>query len=102
MRLIISFFFLLLLFSSGTAQTNGELTEQKYIELQDKIRFSMNGNFDQGLKYAAELKKSNNNEHISFAYGAGSYLYQLKNNRAKSDEWFAKALTYYNKLPESV
>lgn len=102
MRLIISFFFLLIIFSSGTAQTKGELTEQKYLELQDKIRFSMNGNFDQGLQYAAELKKSNNNEHIAFAYGAGSYLYQLKNNRAKSDEWFAKALTYYNKLPESV
>ncbi|WP_255462912.1 AraC family transcriptional regulator [Flavobacterium sp. LPB0248] len=62
----------------------------------------MNGNFDQGLEYAEELKKSNNNEHVAFAYGAGSYLYQLKNNRAKSDEWFTKALAYYNKLPESV
>ncbi|KAF2339536.1 helix-turn-helix domain-containing protein [Flavobacterium tistrianum] len=102
MRLIISFFFLLLVFSGGTAQNKEEFTEQKYLELQDKIRFSMNGNFDQGLEYADELKKSNNNEHIAFAYGAGSYLYQLKNNRAKCDEWFAKALVHYNKLPESV
>ncbi|QLC66584.1 helix-turn-helix domain-containing protein [Flavobacterium sp. LPB0248] len=102
MRLIISLFFLLLIFSSGTAQIKEEFTEQRYLELQDKIRFSMNGNFDQGLEYAEELKKSNNNEHVAFAYGAGSYLYQLKNNRAKSDEWFTKALAYYNKLPESV
>lgn len=62
----------------------------------------MNGNFDEGLKYAAELQKSNNNEHLSFAYGAGSYLYQLKGNRAKCDEWYNKALSYYKKLPESV
>ncbi|AOC94465.1 DNA-binding transcriptional regulator AraC [Flavobacterium anhuiense] len=102
MRLIISFFFLLLIYSSGVAQTTGELTEQKYLELQDKIRFSMNGNFDQGLEYAAELKKSNNDEHKAFAYGAGSYLYQLKGNKVKCDEWFAKAIAHYNKLPESV
>jgi tetratricopeptide (TPR) repeat protein len=101
MRLIISFLFLLIL-NTTVAQPKKELTEQEYLELQDKIRFSMNGNFDEGLKYAAELQKSSNNEHLAFAYGSGSYLYQLKNNRAKCDEWYKKALEYYNRIPESV
>jgi YesN/AraC family two-component response regulator len=101
MRLIISFLFLLIL-NTTVAQSKKELTEQEYLELQDKIRFSMNGNFDEGLKYAAELQKSSNNEHLAFAYGSGSYLYQLKNNRAKCDEWYKKALEYYNRIPESV
>lgn len=101
MRLIISFLFFLIL-NTTVAQPTKEFTEQEYLEMQDKIRFSMNGNFDEGLKYAAELQKSNNNEHLSFAYGAGSYLYQLKGNRAKCDEWYNKALSYYKKLPESV
>ncbi|KAF2332278.1 helix-turn-helix domain-containing protein [Flavobacterium ginsenosidimutans] len=101
MRLIISFLFFLIL-NTAVAQTKKEFTEQEYLELQDKIRFSMNGNFDQGLEYAAELQKSNNEEHVAFAYGAGSYIYELKNNRVKCDEWYRKALTYYDKLPESV
>lgn len=50
MRLIISFLFLLIL-NTTVAQPKKELTEQEYLELQDKIRFSMNGNFDEGLKY---------------------------------------------------
>ena len=101
MRLIISFFFLLVFFT-GKAQPTKEFTEQEYLELQDKIRFSMNGNFDQGLEYVAELQKSGNNIHLAFAYGAGSYLYQLKNNRLTADEWYNKALSYYKKIPESV
>ncbi|SFC63138.1 Helix-turn-helix domain-containing protein [Flavobacterium phragmitis] len=101
MRLIISFLFLFLL-NTTVAQSTKEFTEQEYIEFQDKIRFSMNGNFDEGLKYAAELQKSSKNEHLAFAYGAGSYLYQLKNNRVKCDEWYNKALEYYKKIPESV
>jgi len=101
MRLIISFLFFLIL-NTTVAQPTKEFTEQEYLEMQDKIRFSMNGNFDEGLNYVAELQKSTNNEHLSFAYGAGSYLYQLKGNRAKCDEWYNKALAYYKKLPESV
>lgn len=101
MRLIISLLFLLI-FCTSKAQPTKEFTEQEYLELQDKIRFSMNGSFDQGLEYAAELQKSSNAEHLSFAYGAGSYLYQLKGNRSKCDEWYKKALEYYNKIPESV
>ncbi len=101
MRLIISFLFLFLL-NTTVAQPTKEFTEQEYLEFQDKIRFSMNGSFDEGLKYVAELQKSKNNEHLAFAYVAGSYLYELKNNRVKCDEWYNKALGYYKKIPESV
>ncbi|MDQ6528329.1 helix-turn-helix domain-containing protein [Flavobacterium sp. LHD-85] len=102
MRLIISFFFLLLIFSSGTAQTTGELTEQKYLELQDKIRFSINGNYDEGLVYVNQLIKSKNEIHQAFAYGAGSYLYQLKGNANQSDKLYAEAIKHLNKVPEST
>jgi AraC-like DNA-binding protein len=99
MRLIISFLFFLIL-STGVAQKK-ELTEKEYLELQDKIRFSMNTNFDQGLKYTDQMLQSNNNKHLAFANGAASYLYQLKGNQTKSDQKYALALKYLSKMPES-
>jgi len=101
MRLIISFFFFLLILCSGAAQTNGELTEQKYLELQDKIRFSINGNYDEGLVFVNEVLKSKNEAHKTFAYGVGSYLYQLKGNTDKSEKMYLEALKHLNKVPES-
>ncbi|MDP5198657.1 helix-turn-helix domain-containing protein [Flavobacterium sp. DG2-3] len=101
MRLIISFFFLLLILCSGAAQTNGELSEEKYLELQDKIRFSINGNYDEGLTYVNQILKSKNEIHVAFAYGAASYLYQLKSNIDKSEKMYAEALKHLNKIPES-
>jgi len=101
MRLIISFFFLLFLFSSGTAQTTQERTEQKYLELQDKIRFSINGDYDKGLFYVNQAIKSENEIHRAFAYGAGSYLYQLKGNADQSDKMYAEAIKHLAKVPES-
>jgi len=101
MRLIISFFFFLLTLFSGAAQTNGELTEQKYLELQDKIRFSVNGDNDEGLGYVNQMLKSKNDMHQAFAYGAGSYLYQLKGNTDKSEKMYTEAIKHLNKVPES-
>ena len=101
MRLIISFFFLLLTLFSGVAQTKGELTEEKYLELQDKIRFSVNGDNDEGLSYVNQMLKSKSDIHKAFACGAGSYLYQLKGNADKSEKMYAEALKYLNKIPES-
>lgn len=101
MRLIISFFFLLLTLFSGAAQNNGELTEEKYLELQDKIRFSVNGDNDEGLGYVNQMLKSKNDMHKAFAYGAGSYLYQLKGNADKSEKMYAEAIKQLSKIPES-
>ncbi|MDY0989276.1 helix-turn-helix domain-containing protein [Flavobacterium sp. CFBP9031] len=101
MRLIISFFFLLLMLCSGAAQTNGELTEEKYLELQDKIRFSVNGDNDEGLGYVNQMLKSKDNIHKAFAYGAGSYLYQLKGDADKSEKMYAEAIKHLDKIPES-
>jgi AraC-like DNA-binding protein len=101
MRLIISFFFLLLILCSGAAQTNGKLTEEKYLELQDKIRFSVNGDNDEGLGYVNQMLKSKNDIHKAFAFGAGSYLYQLKGNTDKSEKMYVEAIKHLNKIPES-
>lgn len=101
MRLIISFFFLLLMLTNGVAQTTDGLTEEKYLELQNKIRFSANGNYDEGLTYVNQMLKSKNEIHMSFAYGAGSYLYQLKGNADKSDKMYEEAIKHLNKIPES-
>ncbi len=101
MRLIISFFFLLLMLGNGVAQTNGKLTEEKYLELQNKIRFSVNGSYDEGLTYVNQMLKSKNEIHMAFAYGAGSYLYQLKGNSDKSEKMYNEAVKYLNKIPES-
>jgi AraC-like DNA-binding protein len=100
MRLIISFLFLLL-FYTGTAQTKKEFTEKEYLAIQSKIRFSINGDFDEGLKFVRQLQQSNNPQHLAFAYGAASYLYQLKNNKAKSEESYQTALKHWEKMTES-
>ncbi|WP_264552644.1 helix-turn-helix domain-containing protein [Flavobacterium sp. N2038] len=99
MRLIISFLLFHVL-SIGFAQKT-QINEQEYLELQDKIRFSMNSNFDQGLAYTKELMKSTNDKHLAFANGAASYLYQLKGNVAKSDQSYKTALQYLDKMPPS-
>jgi len=101
MRLIISFFFLLLMLANGVAQTNGKLTEEKYLELQNKIRFSANGSYDEGLTYVDQMLKSKNDIHMAFAYGAGSYLYQLKGNADKSEKMYRESVKHLNKIPDS-
>lgn len=100
MRLIISFLLLLVL-NTTLAQQKNELTEKEYLELQDKIRFSMNANFDQGLKYVDQMLKSSNNKHLAFANAAASYLYQLKGDKVKSDQEYNKALKCLEKMPDS-
>jgi len=100
MRLIISFLFLLVL-NTSVAQQKKELTEQEYLALQNKIRFSINNDFNLGLKYVGEMLQSTNDKHLAFANGAASYLYQLKNDIPKSDQKYALALSYLKKIPES-
>ncbi|MBZ4036043.1 helix-turn-helix domain-containing protein [Flavobacterium sp. 17A] len=100
MRLIISFLFFLIL-NTLEAQPNKELSEQKYLNLQDKIRFSINGNYDEGLTFVKEMLKSSNEEHVTFAWGAASYLYQLKGDSIKSDQSYAEALKHLEKIPLS-
>ncbi len=99
MRLIISFLFFLVLNTSFAQQT--QISEQEYLVLQDKIRFSFNDNVDRGLAYTRELMKSNDNKHLAFANGAACYLYQMKGNIPKSDESYKKAFQYLEKMPES-
>lgn len=99
MRLIISFLFFLVFSTSFAQQT--QISEQEYLELQDKIRFSFNDNVDQGLVYTKELMKSNDNKHLAFANSAASFLYQLKGKTAKSEEAYKKGFQYLDKLPKS-
>ncbi|MDQ6470239.1 helix-turn-helix domain-containing protein [Flavobacterium sp. LHD-80] len=99
MRLIISFL-ILFVFNTSFAQKT-QINEQEYLALQDKIRFSMNTNVEQGIVYAKELMKSNNNKHLAFANGAASYLYQMDGNLPKSEETSKKSFLYLDKMPES-
>ncbi|RED25173.1 helix-turn-helix protein [Flavobacterium cutihirudinis] len=99
MRLIISFL-LFLVFATGFAQKT-QISEQEYLDLQDKIRFSMNSNADTGLAYTVKLMKSTDDKHLAFAYSAASYLYQIKGNVAKSDENYKAAISHLDKMPAS-
>ena len=100
MRLIISFLLLFVL-NIGFSQKK-QISEQEYLALQDKIRFSFNTNVDQGLVYAKELMKSNNIKHLAFASSAASYLYQMKGDAVKCDQNFKLSLQYLDSMPESV
>jgi AraC-like DNA-binding protein len=100
MRLIISFLLLFVL-NNGFAQKT-QFTEQEYLALQDKIRFSFNTNVDQGLVYTNVLMKSNNIKHLAFATSAASYLYQMKGDTVRSDQSYKLSLQYLSRMPESV
>ena len=100
MRLIISFLLFLVL-NTSFAQQKKELTEQEYLLLQDKIRLNTNRNVDSSFIYAYRMEKSNNNKHLAFANASLSYLFQLKDNTAKSKERYLLAFKYLDKMPES-
>ncbi|MRX39179.1 helix-turn-helix domain-containing protein [Flavobacterium sp. LC2016-23] len=100
MRLIISFLLFFVL-NNSFAQQKKELTEQEYLLLQDKIRLNLNANRDSAVVYAYEMAKSGNNKHMAFANVALAYLFQLKDNTAKSKEKYKLAFQYLDKMPES-
>jgi AraC-like DNA-binding protein len=100
MRLIISFLLFFVL-NIGFSQKT-QFTEQEYLALQDKIRFSFNTNVDHGLAYTKELMKSNNIKHLAFATSAASYLYQMKGDAVKCDESYKLSLQYLDRMPESA
>lgn len=99
MRLIISFLLLFVL-NVGFAQKK-QISEQEYLRLQDKIRFSFNTNVEQGLAYTKELMRSNNIKHLAFATSAASYLYQMKGDTVKCNESYKLSLQYLDRMPES-
>lgn len=99
MRLIISFLLLFVL-NLGFAQKK-QISEQEYLALQDKIRFSFNTNVEQGLAYTKELMRSNNIKHLAFATSAASYLYQMKGDTVKCNESYKLSLQYLDRMPES-
>lgn len=100
MRLIISFLLFFVL-NNSFAQQKKELTEQEYLLLQDKIRLNLNANRDSAAVYAYEMAKSDNYKHMAFANVALAYLFQLKDNTAKSKEKYILAFQYLDKMPES-
>ncbi|MEO8534074.1 MAG: helix-turn-helix domain-containing protein [Flavobacterium sp.] len=100
MRLIISLLLFFVL-NNSFAQQKKELTEQEYLLLQDKIRLNLNANIDSAAVYANQMVLSNNNRHKSFANVALAYLFQLKDNSAKSKEKYKLAFQYLDKMPES-
>jgi len=100
MRLIISFFLFFAL-NYGFAQQKNTLTEKEYLEMQSKIRLSLNANADSALVYTKKLAKSNDYKHQAFAYGAMSYVLQLKGNTKLSKDKNKLALNYLDKMPDS-
>ena len=100
MRLIISFFLFFAL-NYGFAQQKNTLTEKEYLEMQSKIRLSLNANADSALVYTKKLAKSNDYKHQAFAYGAMSYVLQLKGNTKLSKDKNKLALSYLDKMPDS-
>ncbi len=100
MRLIISFLLLFVL-NTSFAQPKRELTEQEYLQLQDKIRLNLNANVDSAFVYANQMVKSNNYKHLTFATGALSYLYQIKGNTKESQKKYNESLRLLEKMPDS-
>ncbi|MCD0472699.1 helix-turn-helix domain-containing protein [Flavobacterium sp. JAS] len=99
MRLIISFLLFFVL-NNAFAQKDA-LTEQEYLLLQDKIRLNSNTNVDSAFVYAYQMAKSKNYEHLTFANGAMSYLFQLKGKTKESKEKYKIALAFLEKVPAS-
>ena len=100
MRFTISIL-LFFIISFVLAQQKTALSEEQCVQLQSKVRLSVNSNIDSAFVYANQLSKSDNTKYLAFAKGAISYLYQLKGNVSKSQENYTLAFKYWNKMPNS-
>lgn len=83
------------------SQSNN-LSSQDYIQIQDKARSLINTNIDSSFFYANKIELSKDIVHQSFACGLKSYLYQLKTDTIKSNQYYNKALFLLAKSPESI
>lgn len=101
MRLSILCFFLIIS-SLSFSQKKTNLTDQQYLELQDKTRLFINSNLDSAFVFANQIQQSDNYIHKVFALGAKSYLYQIERDSVKSKHYYAMAYKLLEKVPSGA
>jgi AraC-like DNA-binding protein len=99
----ISLYFILL-FSTMLifAQSKKSISDEKYVLLQEKVRALSGTNLDSSFVYANQIEKSENEIHKVFAFGAKSYLYQLKNDSISSKQFYEKGVLILKKIKPSL
>ncbi|MCD0474462.1 helix-turn-helix domain-containing protein [Flavobacterium sp. EDS] len=87
--------------SAVFSQKNSELSNKKYVLLQDKVRLYTNSNADSALVFVNKIEKSGNYLHKGFASGAKAYLFQIKGDSVKSNKYYQQAFVFLGKLKQS-
>ncbi|AYN05536.1 helix-turn-helix domain-containing protein [Flavobacterium sp. 140616W15] len=87
--------------SAVFSQKNSELSNKKYVLLQDKVRLYANSNADSALVFVNKIEKSSNYLHKGFASGAKAYLFQIKGDSVKSNQYYQQAFVFLGKLKQS-
>jgi len=97
----IFYFVCFFVFSVMFSQQKNTVIEDDYETLKAKIRLYFNASSERSLKYAEQMAKSSNYEHLAFANGAMACLLQNNGQTKESKEKYHKALGYLAKMPDS-
>ena len=96
------YFTTLILVNFAHSQKKVELSNSNYLQLQEKVRFLMSTDVDSAFVVEKQIENSSNVMHKAFAFGAKSYLYQLKNDSVNSKKSYTQATYYFNLLKPSL
>ncbi|MEO8515447.1 MAG: AraC family transcriptional regulator [Flavobacterium sp.] len=94
----------ILLFVTNTlfSQSGSTLTNKEYLELQNKAKALMSADVDSSFIVCNRIEKSNSYTHKAFAAGAKSYLFQIKGDTIRSNQFYKLAFEDFKKLTVST
>jgi AraC-like DNA-binding protein len=100
MRYIIIFSFIFQI-NILLAQKGFVIKSKDYLELKETARKLSTDEPDKALAIALQIEKSNDFSHKAYAFGIKSFIYQVKNDSAMSQESYNKSIEFLKKIRPS-
>ncbi|MCG2610070.1 AraC family transcriptional regulator [Flavobacterium sp. SM15] len=95
------YWIVLLISFVGFSQKKTTLSEEEYSVLFAKVRLLLNSNVDSAMIVSNRIEMSDNLSHKAFAFGAKSYLFQIKGDSLKSNLYYEKSLAALDQVKSS-
>ncbi|MGX7667536.1 helix-turn-helix domain-containing protein [Flavobacterium pedocola] len=85
----------------GFSQRKSTLSDEQYAVLFSKVRLLINSNTDSAFIVSDRIELSDNFSHKAFAYGAKSYLFQIKGDTVQSNLYYKKSTEALSRVKPS-
>ncbi|MEO8515836.1 MAG: helix-turn-helix domain-containing protein [Flavobacterium sp.] len=82
-------------------QKKDVLSNEEYLQLQDKTRAYFNSNIDSSFFYVNKIEKSANIIHKAFASGVKGYLFSKSGDFNSAEKYYKRALQLIKEAPKS-